>query len=173
MNDEERIRQLAYSIWEAEGRPEGQQQHHWERARKIVAAEHSADSEEELVELQELEMLQEVDELQELGEPLDEPPIFEEDLPLEEDEMGIQENRLPLDDPNDDALLDDDALHTDASLQGDTLVEQDAAEVPSKKTATAPTKRKPASTPKSEAKVVKKAAPRAKRAKSTKSSDRS
>lgn len=159
MTDEERIRQLAYSIWEAEGRPEGQQQHHWERARKIVAAEQSADNDEEL---------------EALGEPLDEPPIFEDDLPLEEDEMGIQENRLPLDDPNDDALLDDDALPTDTSLQDNTLVEQNVAEVvPSKKTAAAPTKRKPASTPKSEAKVAKKAAPRAKRAKTTKPTDRS
>ncbi|MCP1316046.1 DUF2934 domain-containing protein, partial [Halomonas sp. 707D7] len=43
MTDEDRIRQLAYSIWEAEGRPEGQQQQHWERARKIVAAEHADD----------------------------------------------------------------------------------------------------------------------------------
>ncbi|GAA5174816.1 MULTISPECIES: DUF2934 domain-containing protein [Halomonadaceae] len=38
-DDELRIRQLAYRIWESEGRPEGQEQRHWEMARKIVAAE--------------------------------------------------------------------------------------------------------------------------------------
>ena len=83
MIDEERVRQLAYSIWEAEGRPEGQQQQHWDRALKIVAAEQSGYEAE----------------LEEVGEPLDETPIFEDDLPLEDDEIGIQENRLPLDDP--------------------------------------------------------------------------
>ncbi|WP_447529608.1 DUF2934 domain-containing protein [Vreelandella sp. TE19] len=86
MIDEERVRQLAYSIWEAEGRPEGQQQQHWERARKIVAAEQHAES----------------DAQDELLAPLDEPPIMEEDLPLEEDERGIEESRLPLDEPEDD-----------------------------------------------------------------------
>ena len=38
-DDEQRIRQLAYRIWESEGRPDGQEQRHWEMARKIVAAE--------------------------------------------------------------------------------------------------------------------------------------
>ena len=38
-DDERRIRQLGYRIWESEGRPEGQEQRHWEMARKIVAAE--------------------------------------------------------------------------------------------------------------------------------------
>lgn len=104
MTDEERVRQLAYSIWEAEGRPEGQQQRHWERAVKIVAAEQAAGNEAEM---------------EEWGEPLDEPPILEDDLPLEEDEMGIQENRLPLDDPDGDPAFDE------APFRDDTQAEQD------------------------------------------------
>lgn len=34
-SDEERIRELAYQIWESEGRPEGQTEKHWEMARKL------------------------------------------------------------------------------------------------------------------------------------------
>lgn len=104
MTDEERVRQLAYSIWEAEGRPEGQQQHHWDRALKIVAAEQAAGNEAEL---------------EEVGEPLDETPIMEDDLPLEDDEVGIQENRLPLEDPDGDPSFDE------APFRDDTLVGQD------------------------------------------------
>ena len=74
MTDEERVRQLAYSIWEAEGRPEGQQQRHWDRALKIVAAEQAAGNDPDL---------------EEVGEPLDETPILEDDLPLEDDEVGL------------------------------------------------------------------------------------
>ena len=33
MNIDERIRQRAYEIWEAEGRPDGRQTEHWQRAR--------------------------------------------------------------------------------------------------------------------------------------------
>jgi hypothetical protein len=33
MNDEQRIRDRAYEIWEAKGRPEGQEGEHWEQAR--------------------------------------------------------------------------------------------------------------------------------------------
>ena len=38
MSDEERIRELAYQIWESEGRPEGQTEKHWEMARKLSRA---------------------------------------------------------------------------------------------------------------------------------------
>ncbi|HSP56738.1 MAG TPA: DUF2934 domain-containing protein [Halomonas sp.] len=62
-DDEQRVRQLAYRIWESEGRPEGQAQRHWDMAWKIVAAEratgHDAD-------------------LDTLDAPHDEAPIFEE-----------------------------------------------------------------------------------------------
>jgi hypothetical protein len=33
----ERIRQRAYEIWEREGRPEGREQEHWERAEREIA----------------------------------------------------------------------------------------------------------------------------------------
>lgn len=39
MDEELRIRQLAYRIWEAEGRPSGQHDLHWQMACKLVAAE--------------------------------------------------------------------------------------------------------------------------------------
>ena len=104
MTDEERVRQLAYSIWEAEGRPEGQQQRHWDRALKIVAAEQAAGNDADL---------------EEVGEPLNEPPILEDDLPLEDDEVGIQENRLPLEDPDGDPDFDE------APFRDDTFVGQD------------------------------------------------
>ncbi|RUR37775.1 DUF2934 domain-containing protein [Vreelandella populi] len=108
MTDEERVRQLAYSIWEAEGRPEGQQQQHWDRATKIVAAEQAAGNEAEL---------------DEVGEPLDEAPILEDDLPLEEDEMGIQESRLPLEDPNGDPSFDEAPFRDDMSVGQDVPVQ--------------------------------------------------
>lgn len=38
-SDEERTRELAYQIWESEGRPEGQTEKHWEMARKLVESE--------------------------------------------------------------------------------------------------------------------------------------
>lgn len=34
---EDRVRQLAYSIWEAEGQPDGRDADHWARARQILA----------------------------------------------------------------------------------------------------------------------------------------
>ncbi|MDD1015139.1 DUF2934 domain-containing protein [Pseudomonas rubra] len=37
--EEKRIREFAYQIWESEGQPEGQQQRHWEMARKLAEAE--------------------------------------------------------------------------------------------------------------------------------------
>lgn len=107
MTDEERVRQLAYSIWEAEGRPEGQQQRHWDRALKIVAAEQAAGNEAEL---------------EDMVEPLDEAPIFEDDLPLEDDEIGIQENRLPLEDPNGEADFDEAPFRDDAVVGQDVPV---------------------------------------------------
>ncbi|MNO77872.1 hypothetical protein D3C76_689950 [compost metagenome] len=43
-NDEQRIRELAYQIWESEGRPHGQADRHWEMARSLVEAESTAGS---------------------------------------------------------------------------------------------------------------------------------
>jgi len=37
--DEQRIREFAYDIWVSEGRPHGQDERHWEMARKLVEAE--------------------------------------------------------------------------------------------------------------------------------------
>ncbi len=36
---EEKIRQRAYELWEAEGRPEGRQAEHWQRAAREIEAE--------------------------------------------------------------------------------------------------------------------------------------
>lgn len=36
--DEERIRELAYQIWQSEGCPSGQHDRHWEMARKLAAS---------------------------------------------------------------------------------------------------------------------------------------
>lgn len=36
--DEQRIRALAYQIWESEGCPEGQEQRHWRMATTLAAA---------------------------------------------------------------------------------------------------------------------------------------
>lgn len=36
---EEKIRQRAYQIWEAEGRPDGKQDEHWQRAAREIEAE--------------------------------------------------------------------------------------------------------------------------------------
>lgn len=35
---EQRIRELAYAIWEQEGRPEGQSERHWETAETAIKA---------------------------------------------------------------------------------------------------------------------------------------
>lgn len=42
-SDEDRIRELAYQIWESEGRPEGQTEKHWEMARKLAESENQGD----------------------------------------------------------------------------------------------------------------------------------
>ena len=39
MADEDRIRQRAHQIWEAEGKPHGRDREHWERASREIAAE--------------------------------------------------------------------------------------------------------------------------------------
>lgn len=39
MNDEQRIRELAYQIWESEGKPAGQEDRHWAMASKLATAE--------------------------------------------------------------------------------------------------------------------------------------
>jgi hypothetical protein len=39
MADEKTIRERAYHIWEAEGRPHGRDREHWERANREIAAE--------------------------------------------------------------------------------------------------------------------------------------
>nr|WP_298117784.1 DUF2934 domain-containing protein [uncultured Pseudomonas sp.] len=38
-NQDQRIRALAYQIWEAEGKPEGQAERHWEKACKLAESE--------------------------------------------------------------------------------------------------------------------------------------
>ncbi|MGX1185742.1 hypothetical protein AB7M29_003421 [Pseudomonas sp. F-14 TE3623] len=40
--DDKRIREFAYQIWESEGKPEGQEERHWEMARKLAYAEAQA-----------------------------------------------------------------------------------------------------------------------------------
>jgi hypothetical protein len=41
---EERVRERAYHLWEAEGRPHGRDVEYWERARELVGMEESAGS---------------------------------------------------------------------------------------------------------------------------------
>ena len=38
-NDDKRIREFAYQIWESEGKPEGQEARHWEMAHTLAQAE--------------------------------------------------------------------------------------------------------------------------------------
>ena len=111
MADEERVRNLAYKIWESEGRPEGQQQRHWDMALKIVTAER-----EEGIDT----------ELEDIGEPVEETPIFDDDLPLEDDEIGIQENRLPLDRPDGEPDFDELPYRDDRNVARDTPVQDRA-----------------------------------------------
>ena len=115
MANEERVRNLAYKIWESEGRPEGQQQRHWDMALRIVTAE-----EEEGIDA----------ELEEVGEPVDEPPILEDDLPLEDDEIGIQENRLPLDSPDGEPDFDELPYRDDRDVARDEPVQDRASPGP-------------------------------------------
>ena len=42
-HDEERIRKLAYELWEKEGRPDGRDQEFWERARAKLDVEARGD----------------------------------------------------------------------------------------------------------------------------------
>jgi hypothetical protein len=42
MQDDNRIRTRAHEIWEREGRPDGQQQVHWDQAEREIAAEESS-----------------------------------------------------------------------------------------------------------------------------------
>ena len=44
MNREQIVRDKAYGIWEAEGRPDGRDAEHWQRAEKQVAADEAAGS---------------------------------------------------------------------------------------------------------------------------------
>jgi hypothetical protein len=43
MDKEKRIREQAYHLWVAEGRPHGRHDEHWQQAAKLVAAEGAAD----------------------------------------------------------------------------------------------------------------------------------
>ncbi|KAA0695958.1 DUF2934 domain-containing protein [Halopseudomonas laoshanensis] len=43
-HDEQRIRELAYQIWENEGRPEGKTEEHWALARELVESESHGDT---------------------------------------------------------------------------------------------------------------------------------
>ena len=38
-NEDKRIREFAYQIWESEGKPDGQDARHWEMAHKLAQAE--------------------------------------------------------------------------------------------------------------------------------------
>ena len=40
---EDRIRERAYHLWEADGRPEGREQEYWEQAEAMVRKEESAE----------------------------------------------------------------------------------------------------------------------------------
>lgn len=42
MNDEERVRQRAYELWEQEGKPEGRENAHWEQACREIESEGGA-----------------------------------------------------------------------------------------------------------------------------------
>ena len=44
---EQRIRELAHHIWEAEGRPSGQELRHWYAATRLVEAEDSSGSDDD------------------------------------------------------------------------------------------------------------------------------
>ena len=40
--DKQRISEFAYQIWQSEGEPQGQEERHWEMARKLAETESSA-----------------------------------------------------------------------------------------------------------------------------------
>ncbi|MED5500437.1 MAG: DUF2934 domain-containing protein [Pseudomonadota bacterium] len=88
---EQRVRMLAYRIWESEGRPDDQDDRHWEMAERIVEAENAREEE------------------QDWRAASDEPSLLEgEEPPAEPDELGIDEMRLPLDDPETEARKEED-----------------------------------------------------------------
>lgn len=151
-DDEQRVRQLAYRIWESEGRPDGQAQRHWDMAWKIVAAERAAGNEAEL---------------DALDVPHDEAPILEEDLPLEEDEVGIQENRLPLDDPDGEPGLEESPYRDDlaADAPGEEVPVHDRgsdtpSSVPDTSSTPSPTAPRKARATKASSRAPAKAAPK-------------
>jgi len=112
---EQRVRMLAYRIWESEGRPDDQEARHWEMAERIVEAENAREEEHEW------------------QEASDEPSLYAgEDPPAEPDELGIDEQRLPLDDPE-----------TEARKEEDTGVEVHAKPKQSKPNETKPSGTKP------------------------------
>lgn len=41
-SEEQRIREFAYQIWQSEGCPHGQEERHWEMARKLVQAQNDS-----------------------------------------------------------------------------------------------------------------------------------
>ena len=42
-NDDQRTRELAHQIWESEGKPEGQEERHWQMACKLLQSEQQGD----------------------------------------------------------------------------------------------------------------------------------
>ncbi|MCG7600539.1 DUF2934 domain-containing protein [Halomonas sp. McH1-25] len=96
-DDELRVRQLAYRIWESEGRPEGQEQRHWEMARKIVAAERESGRDAQ----PDIEI--------EADEKDPDLPVRDDELGVEQDDMGLGSSgtRPPATDPEEDALADE------------------------------------------------------------------
>lgn len=96
-DDELRVRQLAYRIWESEGRPEGQEQRHWEMAQKIVAAERESgrDSRPEIE--------------AESDEPDSDFPVRDDESGVEQDDLGVGSSgtQAPALDPEEEALADE------------------------------------------------------------------
>ena len=119
MVDEARVRNLAHKIWESEGRPEGQEQRHWDMALEIVTAE----LEEENLDV----------ELDDIGEQIEEPPLLEDDLPLEEDESIIEENRLPLEPSDGEPDFDELPYRDDRNVARDVPVHDRAHETKKRK----------------------------------------
>ncbi|MFD2438545.1 DUF2934 domain-containing protein [Modicisalibacter luteus] len=106
-DDELRVRQLAYRIWESEGRPEGQEQRHWEMARKIVAAERESGR----------DVQPDVE---------TEPDEKDPDLPVRDDELGVEQDDMglgssgaqpPATDPEEDTLADEPPTVTRAATR--------------------------------------------------------
>ena len=118
MVDEARVRNLARRIWESEGRPEGQDQRHWDMALEIVTAERG-----EGVDV----------ELDDIGEQTEEPPLLEDGLPLEEDEVIIEESRLPLDPPDGEPDFDELPYRDDRNVARDVPVHDRAHETNKRK----------------------------------------